>query len=306
MYLSLAIWRINDNTKSDAGHPSSENEGQSFREVQRRMGETFPMPSLGFGCYGRRGAEGVAAIATALKIGYRHLDTAQDYQTEAEVGEAVRASGAARAEVYVTTKVATGNLGAGRVIASLEESRRKLGLGQIDLALIHWPAPNGAIALDVYLNQLKAAQEAGICRAIGVSNFTIALIDQAVALLGPGSLTCNQIELNPLFKNSKIAANCQSRGIRVTCYLPIARGLLSANPTIAGIARAHGVTGEQIGLAWEWAKGYAAIPTSSRPDRIEAAFAAQAIRLTPAEIAAIDAVPDAPRVIAPDWGPDWD
>lgn len=264
------------------------------------------MPSLGFGCYGRRGEEGVEAIRTALEVGYRHLDTAQDYQTEVEVGEALRASGLPRDEVYVTTKVATGNLGAGQVIPSLEESRRKLGPGQIDLALIHWPAPNGAIPPQTYLTQLKAAQDLGICRHIGVSNFNIALINEAESLLGPGTLTCNQIELNPLFKNPRIAAHCQARGIRVTCYLPLARGLLSGHPVIAGIAKAYGVTGEQIGLAWEWAKGYAAIPTSSRPDRIAAGFAAQSIRLTEAEVAAIDAIPDAPRVIAPDWGPRWD
>ena len=141
------------------------------------------MPSLGFGCYGRRGAEGVAAIRTALDIGYRHLDTAQDYQTEAEVGEALATSGL-RSEVYVTTKVATGNLAAGRVLPSLEESRRQLGLDQIDLALIHWPAPNGEIEAAVYLTELKRAQDAGICREIGVSNFTIALIDRAEEILG--------------------------------------------------------------------------------------------------------------------------
>ena len=117
---------------------------------------------------------------------------------------------------------------------------------------------------------------------------------------------CNQIELNPLFKNPKVAGHCQARGIRITCYLPIARGLLSQNPEIAAIARSHDATGEQIGLAWEWAKGYAAIPTSSRAGRIAAAYAAQTIRLSPDEIARIDAMPDAPRVIAPAWGPAWD
>ena len=269
------------------------------------MSGTIPMPSLGFGCFGRRGPEGVAAIWTALEIGYRHLDTAQDYQTEAEVGEALATSGL-RPEVYVTTKVATGNLAADRVIPSLEESRRQLGVEQIDLALIHWPAPNGAIAPEVYLPELKKAQDAGICRDIGVSNFTIALIDRAEAILGKGALSCNQIELNPLFKNPRIASHCQARGIRVTCYLPIARGLLSQNPEIAAIAHDHDATGEQIGLAWEWAKGYAAIPTSSRADRIAAGFAAQDIHLSPAEIARIDALPDAARVISPAWGPAWD
>ncbi len=270
------------------------------------MSGTIPMPSLGFGCYGRRGAEGVSAIRTALEVGYRHFDTAQDYGTEGEVGEAVRTSGVARDEVYVTTKVATGNLAADRVIPSLEESRRVLGMDQIDLALIHWPAPHGAIAPQVYLTELKKAQDLGICREIGVSNFTVALLDTAETVLGKGTISCNQFELNPLFKNQKVAKHCQALGIRVTCYLPLAHGLLSANPTLAAIAKAHDATGEQIGLAWEWAKGYAAIPTSSRRDRIVAGFAAQSIRLTPDEMAQIDALPDGPRVIDPDWGPDWD
>ena len=270
------------------------------------MSAAIPMPSLGFGCYGRLGTEGITAIRTALEIGYRHLDTAQDYQTEAEVGTAIRDSGIARAEVYVTTKVATTNLAADRVLASAEESRRKLGVDQIDLLLIHWPSPNGEITPETYLPLLKKAQEQGICRDIGVSNFTIALLDRAESLLGKGALTCNQIELNPLFKNAKVAGHCASKGIRITCYLPIARGRLSAVPALASIANSHGVTGEQIGLAWEWAKGYTAIPTSSRPDRIAAAFEAQSIRLTGAEIASIDALPDAPRVIAPGWGPRWD
>ena len=270
------------------------------------MNGTIPMPSLGYGTYGRRGADGVRAIRLALAAGYRHLDTAQDYQTEAEVGQALRESGLPRDEVYVTTKVATSNLAAERVVASLEESRAKLGLGQIDLALIHWPAPDGKIAPEVYLPELKKAQDAGICRQIGVSNFTIALIDRAEILLGKGALVCNQVELNPLFKNPRIAANCLGRGIRITCYLPIARGRLSLNATLTAIAAKHGVTAEQIGLAWEFAKGYAAIPTSTQPDRIAAGFAAQSIRLSADDIARIYAIPDEARVIAPDWGPAWD
>lgn len=270
------------------------------------MQQKIPMPSLGYGTYGRRDAAGVQAIRQALEVGFRHLDTAQDYQTEAEVGQAIRDSGVSRDTVYVTTKVATTNLGAGQVLASLQGSLRQLQLDQIDLALIHWPAPNGAIEPERYLAELKKAQEAGLCRDIGVSNFTIALLERAKTLLGAGALTCNQVELNPLFKNRKLATYCDAQGIRVTCYLPMARGRLSGNPVISAIAAAHGKTGEQIGIAWELAKGYAAIPTSSRPERIIAAHAAGSITLNPAEIAAIDAMPDAPRVIAPAWGPAWD
>ncbi len=271
------------------------------------MSVSIPMPSLGFGCYGRLGAEGVSAIRYALEVGYRNLDTGQDYQTEVDVGEAVRASVIPRDQVYVTTKVATGNLAANRLIASLEESRKKLKLDRIDFALIHWPAPNGAIAPEVYLIELRKAEESGICREIGVSNFTIALISRAEEILGKGgAFVCNQIELNPLFKNPKIARHCQSLSMRVTCYLPLARGRLSANLPLAAISKAHGMTGEQIGLAWEWSRGYAAIPTSSRRERIAAGFAAQQVRLSKEEIATTDALPDGPRVIAPAWGPKWD
>lgn len=264
------------------------------------------MPSLGFGTYGRRGDEGVLAIRQALETGFRHLDTAQDYLTEAEVGQAIRDSSIPREDIYVTTKVATSNLGRGQVIPSLEASLKALKLGQIDLALIHWPAPDGAIDPAVYLEQLETARNSGLCRQIGVSNFTIALLQRAETLLGPGALTCNQVELNPLHKNRKLADFCDAQSIRVTCYLPIARGRLSANPTIAAIAKTHGATGEQIGLAWELARGYAAIPTSSKPERIKLAWDAGKITLTPTEIAAIDAIPDEPRVINPGWGPAWD
>lgn len=270
------------------------------------MNRHFPMPSLGYGTYGRRGADGVRAIRQALEAGFRHLDTAQDYQTEAEVGQAIRDSGLSRDSVYVTTKVATTNLGAGQVIASLQASLKTLNLDQIDLALIHWPAPNGAIAPELYLDELKKAQDSGLCRDIGVSNFNIALLERAKSLLGNGALTCNQVELNPLFKNRKLASHCAAQGIRVTCYLPMARGRLSGNPVIDAIAAAHGKTGEQIGIGWELAMGYAAIPTSSRQDRIIAAHAAASITLSLPEIAAINAIPDQPRVINPAWGPNWD
>jgi 2,5-diketo-D-gluconate reductase B len=271
-----------------------------------RMQDGLMMPALGFGTYGRKGAAGVIAIGQAIEAGYRHLDTAQDYNTEAEVGQAVRQSGLDRAEVFVVTKVATGNLAADRVVASLGESLRQLKMDYVDLALIHWPAPNGAIAPEVYLPELKKAQEAGLCRHIGVSNFTIALLEQAEGILGPGAITCNQVELNPLFKNAKLAGYCRSKGIRITCYQPIAKGRLSGNEVLRQIADAHGVTGEQVGLAWEWAKGYSAIPTSSRLDRIVDGYKALCVALTSVEIAQIDTLADGPRQIGPDWGPKWD
>lgn len=264
------------------------------------------MPRLGFGTYGRTGPEGIAAILAALEVGYRHLDTAQTYDTEREVGEAVRRSGLPRGEVFVTTKIAEENLGPGRVVPSLERSLEALGLEHVDLALIHWPARKGGPAPEVYLRQVAEARESGLARNIGVSNFTIALIEEARSILGSDAILTNQVELNPWFRNRKLADHCVSRGIVVTCYEPLARGKVGADPVLQRIAKAHDATPEQVALAWELAQGYAAIPTSRNPERIARNFAAQKLALSPDELAEIDSLDRGNRSINPDWGPDWD
>lgn len=266
----------------------------------------FGIPQMGFGTYGRRGEDGIGAILSALETGYRHIDTAQDYGTEAEVGEAIRRAGIARDAVFVTTKVATGNLGPGRVIPSIEDSLKTTGLDVLDLTLIHWPAPNGAIAPEVYLEQLAQAQERGLTRLIGVSNFTIALLDMARAIVGDNRIATNQIELNPLIQNKKVATYCDENAIVVTCFQPIAQGRVSAVPALAEIAARHDATPEQVALAFELAKGYAVIPTSGKPDRIRTNFAATRLALSPSEIATIETLDANQRAIDPDWGPDWD
>lgn len=264
------------------------------------------MPRLGFGTYGRTGPEGIAAILAALEVGYRHLDTAQTYDTEREVGEAVRRSGLPRDEVFVTTKVSEENLGTGQVIPSLERSLKVLGLDHVDLALIHWPARKGGPAPEIYLRQIAEAKERGLARHIGVSNFTIALIEEARTTLGDGALLTNQVELNPWFRNRKLADYCTSLGMIVTCYEPLARGKVGADPVLGRIAAQHDATPEQVALAWELAQGYAAIPTSRSPERIAQNFAAQEITLSSDELAEIDMLDRGIRSIDPAWGPDWD
>lgn len=264
------------------------------------------MPKLGFGTYGRTGSDGVAAILLALEVGYRHLDTAQDYGTEQTVGEAMRGSGLPRAEVFVTTKIATSNLGEGALIPSLQRSLEILGLDQVDLVLIHWPSPNGEVPLPVYLEQLAEAKARGLTRLLGVSNFTIALMKEAQALLGGERITTNQIELNPWFRNRMVADYCTSEGIIPTCYQPLAQGRLGSDPVLQQIARQHDATPGQVALAFELANGYAAIPTSGNPERIRANFAAQEIQLSSSEMAKIETLDRGRRSIDPTWGPDWD
>jgi len=264
------------------------------------------MPRLGFGTYGRTGPEGIAAILAALEVGYRHLDTAQTYDTEREVGEAVRRSGLPRDKVFITTKVAEENLGENQVIPSLERSLEALGLDHVDLALIHWPARKGGPAPDVYLHQIADAKKHGLARHIGVSNFTIAVIEEARSILGDGAILTNQVELNPWFRNRKLADHCNALGMVVTCYEPLARGKVGADPALRRIADKRGATPEQVALAWELAQGYAAIPTSRNPERIAQNFAAQEVTLSSDELAEIDRLDRGIRSIDPAWGPDWD
>ena len=269
------------------------------------MSRSTGIPQLGLGTYGRTGSEGRAALDAAIEIGYRHLDTAQDYGTEANVGAAVRESGLPRSDFFVTTKVATGNLGDGKVIPSIEKSLSTSGLDRFDLVLIHWPSPDG-VAPSVYLPELVEAQARGLTRLIGVSNFTIDLLTEAIGVVGDGTLATNQFELHPYLQNKKLAAFCDANDITVTCYLPIAKNRLSDDPVMTGIADSHGASIAQVTLAFEMSKGYVAIPASSRRAHLQDNFAASGLRLTADEIARIEALDRGTRYIDPVWGPDWD
>lgn len=270
------------------------------------QGAAVKMPRLGFGTWARTGAEGVRAIELALETGYRHIDTAQSYDTEREVGTAVRASGLPRGDIWVTTKVAPHNFGPGLLGPSVEESLRILRLDRVDLLLIHWPSPQGEVPLATYLEQLAEVKRAGLASHIGVSNFTIGLLTQALSILGHGALLTNQIELNPLFQNRKVAEFCAANDIVTTCYQPVAQGRVDRDPTLGRIARRLGAEPGQVALAWEMAMGHAAIPTSSKPARILSNYRALELDLSPQDIKDIATIAPAARSINPDWAPDWD
>ena len=264
------------------------------------------IPALGFGTYGRWGVAGEAAILAALECGYRHLDTAQSYNTEGECGRAVKASGLDRDDIWITTKIDMSNFAKGKLVPSLQKSCDTLDVGPVDLTLIHWPSPNGEVPLAVYLEQLAEAHDQGLTRHIGVSNFTIALLDEARAILGGHPILTNQFELNPYLSNAKLAARCQALGIAVTAYQPIGKGRMNTDPVLSAIAARFGIDVPQIALAWEIAKGYVAIPTSGNPLHIRENFKALSLELTAEDIAQIDGINRNDRHIAPSWGPAWD
>ena len=266
------------------------------------------IPSMGFGTSDRTGEEDMRAILYALEIGYRHLDTAQTYASEGHCGEALRRSGLKASDVFVTTKITHQYChGDGKLIDSLKRSCDTMGLDRVDLCLIHWPvSPHGDLPMEGYLPELAEAQEQGLTRLIGISNFTIADTRRALGILGPNRIATNQVERHPLLRNQKLVDYSVDQGIAITCYLPLARGRCAGVPVIEEIARAHSATPHQIGLAMSMAEGHIVIPTSRHPERIAENFAARLIELTPDELARLKTADRGERQINPVWSPKWD
>jgi len=186
-------------------------------------------------------------VAYAIERGYRHIDTARKYGSEQWVGEGIRASGIARDELFVTTKVTEDNARADDFARSLDTSLETLGLDHVDLLLIHWPQPR--VPLIETLGALAKARRDGLARHIGVSNFTVALLDEAVSVC-PEPLVTNQIEYHAYIRQDKLLAACRRHGLLVTCHVPLARGKLLGDPVIGAIAARHGKTSAQVALRW--------------------------------------------------------
>ncbi|MCT8990452.1 aldo/keto reductase [Chelativorans sp. SCAU2101] len=265
-----------------------------------------PIPQLGLGTFGRTGDAGIAAILKALEIGYRHIDTAQSYDTEGPVGEAVRRSGLPRAEVFVTTKVADTNLDKSRFMPSVEKSLETLGFDHVDLLLIHWPSEKDAVPFEDYMLALKEAQERGFTRFIGVSNFPIAHLERTRALLGEGAIATNQVEIHPYLQAPKLRDYARDHGLVLTAYQPLVKGAVVSDPVLAEIAERHGVTPAAVALAFLMAEGHAVIPASSSEANLRANMRAKDVRLSEEEMNAIRALDRGDRRINPEKSPRWD
>lgn len=264
------------------------------------------MPSIGAGTFRLQGQTAIDSVANALDLGYRHIDTAQIYGNESEVGTALANSGVARQDVFVTTKIWTEQLAGDALIPSLKESLRKLRLEQLDLTLIHWPSPGGAVPVAESMAALLEARELGLTRAIGVSNFTIALMQEAIHSVGAANIATNQVELHPYLQNGAVARFAREHGIAVTAYMPLAYGKVLDDAVIQAIAARLDATPAQVTLAWLLAKAYTVIPSSTRRENLAGNLAARELVLSPDDIAAIDALDRGERLVSPDFGPRWD
>ena len=264
------------------------------------------IPAFGLGTFRLKGQQVIDSVTNGLELGYRHIDTAQIYGNEAEVGQAVTAAGLARKDLFVTTKIWTDNLGKNKLIPSLKDSLAKLQMDQVDLTLIHWPAPNDSIAVATCMEALAEAKAQGLTRLIGVSNFTIAHLQQAIAVVGAQEIATQQIEIHPFLQNRKVVEFARSQGIHLTAYMPLAYGKVMADPTIIEIAGAHQANPAQIALAWSLQQGFATIPSSTKRANLESNLAAQNISLSDAEMAAIAKLDKGERLANPDFAPQWD
>jgi 2,5-diketo-D-gluconate reductase B len=264
------------------------------------------IPLIGLGTWDLRGRTCARMVEQALQLGYRHIDTAELYDNEREVGEGLRASGIERDEVFVTTKVWPSHFSARELERAAKESLSRLRLTDVDLLLLHWPNPR--IPLRETLGALCKVKRMGVARHIGVSNFTVGLVEEAVALADE-PLVCNQIEVHPFIDQSKVIAACRRHGLAIVAYSPVARGGVTRDKVLARIAAAHGKSAAQVSLRFLVQRGIAVIPRTSRPQRLSENLAIFDFELTATEMAEIGRLAHrGGRIVdyAYSGSPDWD
>ncbi len=255
------------------------------------------IPSVGFGVYKISPADTEQAVTTALRAGYRHIDTASLYGNEREVGRAVAASGLARDEVYVVTKLWNADQGYDSTLTAFEASMDRLGLDVLDLYLIHWPLPTRGKFIDTF-RALAHLRDQGRVRSVGVSNFEPEHLKMLID--GTGIVpVVNQIELHPRFSQAELRAVHARLGIATEAWAPLGRGALLEHPTVTEVARRSGRTPAQVLIRWHIQLGNIVIPKSVNPERIVSNFEVFDFELGTSEMAAISSLDDGARL-----GPD--
>jgi diketogulonate reductase-like aldo/keto reductase len=269
---------------------------------------TATVPQLGFGTWELRGDTCARMVSAALGIGYRHIDTARMYGNETAVGEGLsdglRRHGLDRGDIWITTKIWPDQFADGDLQAATARSLTELGVGQVDLLLLHWPNPS--IPLGETMAALADTLRQGMVRHIGLSNFPTALMRQAIGAC-PEPLTMIQVEYHPFLDQTAVLDAAAANGLGITAYCPLAKGRVFEDETVGRIARAHGRSPSQIALRWLLQQGVVAIPRSSKEAHARDNFAVWDFALDEAEMAALSALRRRdgrlidPAGLAPDW-----
>lgn len=265
------------------------------------------IPACGLGTFRLKDDVVIASVKTALALGYRAVDTAQIYDNEAAVGQAIAESGIPRGDLYITTKIWTENLSKDKLIPSLKESLKKLRTDYVDLTLIHWPSPNDAVPVAEFMQALLEAKEQGLTREIGISNFTIPLMEKAIAAVGVNNIATNQIELSPYLQNGKVVEWAKQHGIHITSYMTLAYGKALNDEVISRIAAKHSATPAQVILAWAIGEGYSVIPSSTKRENLASNLQALNLKLDAEDKYAIATLDCNDRLVSPEGlAPQWD
>lgn len=261
------------------------------------------VPALGFGTWQLRGRECIDAVGDALELGYRHIDTAQAYQNEAEVGHAISESGIPREELWVTTKVWRDSLSPADVDRTTRGSLDQLQMDYVDLLLIHWP--NDAIALEQTLDAMVSLREKGLVKHVGVSNFPPALVSRAQQVI---PIFCNQVEYHPLLDQSQLCEMAAQNGFLLTAYSPIARGKVFDEAGIRRIAERLGKSPAQVALRWLIQQdNVAAIPKAASAEHRRVNLGIFDFELDLEDMEELKALSRQrnERLISPSWAPAW-
>ena len=251
------------------------------------------MPVLGLGVGELSDAETEQAVSTALEIGYRLIDTASAYENEAAVGRAIAASGIPRAEIFVTTKLATRDQGFGSAQEAIKASLERLGLDYVDLYLIHWPAPGKSMYVDSF-GGIMRARELGLVRSAGVCNFQPEHLTTLMELTFSVPAV-NQIELHPLLTQTEVRAHNAEHNVVTEAYSPLGVGALLKNDTVQSIAASYDKTPAQVLIRWSLQLGNVVIPRSSSAERIAENFDVFDFELSSGDMDALNGLNDGTR-----------
>ena len=260
------------------------------------------IPMLGLGTWQVTGDTVAEAVRMALSMGYRHIDTAEAYRNQRDIARGIAASGVARDDLFITTKVFREHLRHDEVLAACESTLRDLNLSYIDLYLIHWPNPS--VPMTETFQALNQLQERGLVRDIGVSNFNSRQLDEALSV-SANPITANQIEYHPYLNQEKLLAHCKSRGVHVTAYSPLGQGRPLKDPVLVDIAGRIGRSPAQVALKWLLNKDIIVIPRARSAEHLQSNLDVFDWELVAEDQAKIDAIKTVERYVSPPWAK-WD
>ncbi|MGY6126009.1 aldo/keto reductase [Paraburkholderia strydomiana] len=261
------------------------------------------IPCLGLGTFRMTGEECRIAVESALELGYRHIDTAEMYGNEKEVGAALASSGVVRSEVHVTSKVWHENLTPERMHLSIERTLQSLQIDELDLYMVHWPSP--AMDLPVVMKTMMSFLDAGLTRAIGVCNFPLGLLKTTIDTIG-APIACHQIEYHPFLQQRAMLDYLREKGVPLVAYAPLAQGRAASDPVLEAIGRKYGATAAQVAIAWTVDQdGVIAIPKAKGRASQMSNLAALELRLDDDDRHAISTLPKNLRYVSPPFAPDW-